>query len=242
MKSIRFLSGFCLMAVALLFVGNYSYCQNRGTQDNQAPVDSNFGNQYGNQNYPDSSYGDQNNHDFSDGIVNNYSSPYWDSPFYDPFFWDPYGIWSFAPGFYYGAFGFYPYYHNHYYGGYGYGYWHSGFIGTRGTGNIRNNDGFRNISGINSNKSIPKTTARTLQTGTSRIVSSAGNISRTSGRNNRSVSRQTSQMQRRYNNSVNSSRRNLRSAPQRSAYFAPRSYGSSDRSSGGGRSGGGRRR
>jgi len=248
--------------------GNYGYSYHRGTQDNQAPADSNYSNQYGDQNYPDSSYsdqyGDQNYPDSSDGSVNNYygwppyygsdygyNSPYvyaglyWNSPFYDPFYWDPYGLWAFSPGFYYGGFG-YGY-------GHGLGYGHGGITRTRGTGNIRNNDGSRNISGINPNNRVPTTSARTLQPGTYGTVSSAGNITRSNGRNSRIVNRQTSQMQRRYYNRGNSYRRNSgskgsqqnvnRSAP-RSSSPPSRSYsGGGGRSSlgGGSSSGGGRR-
>jgi hypothetical protein len=285
MKRIKILSGLCLLVSALLFAGcytqfpmrisgGYGYSYHRGTQNNQTPTDSNYGNQYGDQNYPDSinsdQYGDQNYPDSSDGIVNNYygcppyygndygyNSPYvygglyWNSPFYDPFYWDPYGLWAFGPGFYYGAFGFYPYYHNLYYGSYGYGhglgYGHGGFTQTRGTGNLRNIDGSRSISGINSNNRIPTTTARTLQPRNYGTLSSAGNIIRSTGKINRSMSHQTSQMQRKYYNRGNSYRRNTgsKSTQQNVNRPAPRSYSPPARSysGGGGRSssGGGRR-
>jgi hypothetical protein len=227
MKNLRILSHLSLMAAVLLFACSYVYGYNylRSATSDQAPADSNYGNRYTDQNYPDSNYGDQSSTNSNSSIVNNYPNPYWKSPFYNPYFGDPYWSWSFAPGFYYGDFGFYPYYVNPYYGGYIQGFGHGGMNERRGIWNIRNNNGYGNISGIHSNNHVMTNTVR--------------NITRPTGNNNRSMNRRSSRIQISKSSNKQTPRRTVSSR-----YSSPsRGYSPQSRSSGGGRSsngGGGR--
>jgi hypothetical protein len=243
MKTSRILSGVIVIAATLFLAGcytqfatrgagGYGYGYDQGSQYDQSPADSTYGDQYGDQNYPDSTYG-QDNYDYGNppyapyyGSDYGYNSPniysglYWSSPFYDPFYWDPYGLWSYYPGLYMGAFGFYPYYHNLYYGGYGYGYGGYGygqygngnnFTRTRGRSNLRTNDGTRNPGGREGiagthNTPYPTTAARGTRPGYNGAVTRGGN--RTSRINRQAYQNQRREYYRYYNRNNSYSRNN----------------------------------
>ncbi len=185
MKNLKYLFGSILVITALFLSGCYTqvamtdngsnnsgYGYNNNSQGYyQTPADSNYGDQYGYQNYQDSTQqGTANNYYYNNPPYYNnspYYSPwsswnsyywnpsfslgfYWGSPFYDPNYWDPFGLWSYNyPGYYPYYNSFYPSYYPYYYGYNGY---YSGLYGgystiiprTHDTYQLRNNDGFRN--------------------------------------------------------------------------------------------------
>jgi len=279
MKKRSILSGLILIAAAFMFAGCYTeivlrspgqdmygYSDDQNTQDNQTPADSTYGEQYGDQAYPDSTGGIVNN-DYMGGPYDGpyclgthyYSGLYWGSSFYDPYYWDPFGLWSpYYYGFYFSPFGFYPYYHNLYYGygygngwgyGYGYGYggnYRNGYVRTRDVKNLRDNNGTRNIGGraavAGTDRSNPvPTTSMTTRNGSTIQRSGRANVSRSG----RTISRQQYyQMQRRYYNRsnayYNSGRNNSSANTQRSAVrSAPQRSGSTSSYSAPRSSGGG---
>lgn len=222
MKTIKILNWLVVALTALILSGCYTmiemrdrgndnngYSNDENSQNYQTPADSNYGDQY-----------DQQDMDSSQTNINNYYgySPYygsdywygsprvhlgfvWGTPFYDPFYWDPFGLWTYYPYNFYSPFVYNPYnygyygYYNGFYNGYYNGYNGHNLYRSRDTRNVRNNNGLRDPGsrGTVTRTNTPNTTssgrtATTVAPRNSGSGNSSGRVSRSSG-NTRSTGR-----------------------------------------------------